>query len=92
MAKHAVTTNPAQERALGVMLAAYNARQASGIPPGVPLNADQYFELLSQPLLAEIVEAGNVATNEDIVRAVKAAIDAGNDAKITAVKTALGIT
>jgi hypothetical protein len=91
MAKHAVTTNAAQERALGVMLAAYNARQASGIPPGSQLTADLYFELLAQPLLAEIVEAGNVATSDDIIRAVKTAIDSGNDAKISAVKSALGL-
>lgn len=91
MAKHSVTTTQPQERALLVMLAAYNARQASGIPPGVQLNADQYFELLSQPLLAHIFEQGNVVTNDDIVRAVKQAIDSGNDAKINAVKTALGL-
>ena len=91
MAKHSVTTTQPQERALLVMLAAYNARQASGIPPGVQLTADQYFELLAQPLLASIVEQGNVTTSEDIVRAVRSAIDAGNDAKINAVKTALGL-
>lgn len=91
MAKHSVTTNQAQERALGVMLAAHNARQASGIPPGTAITADQYFELLAQPLLAQILEAGNIATSEDIVRAIKAAIDSGNESKISAVKTALGL-
>lgn len=91
MAKKNVTLGQAHERALAVMLAAYNARQASGIPPGVQLTGDQYFDLLSQPLLAHIVEQGNVVTNADIVRAVKDAIDSGNDAKISAVKSALGL-
>lgn len=49
--KHNVTFSQQHERALGVMLAAYNARQAASIPPGPPLTADQYFEMLSQTLL-----------------------------------------
>lgn len=91
MAKRNVNTSQSQERGLQAMLAAYNARQASGIPPGVQLKADEYLELLSQPLLAQIVIEGNAVTNDDIVRAVKHAIDTGNDAKINAVKTALGL-
>lgn len=91
MANRKVNTSQSQERALGAMLAAYNARQASSIPPGVQLNADQYFEMLSQPLLSSILEQGNVTTHDDIVRAVKAALDGGNEAKINSVKAALGL-
>lgn len=91
MANLKVTTTKAQDRALGALLAAYNAQQASGIPPGVKLNLDQYFELLAQPLMASILEQGNVATTDDIVRAVEAAINKGEDAKINGVKAALGL-
>lgn len=91
MAKHAVSTDQTQERALLTLMSAYNARMAACIPPGVQVTADQYFEMLSQPLLEQIVIDGNVTTSDDILRAVKAAIDSGNDAKINAVKNALGL-
>ena len=92
MAKHSVTTSGVQERALLALLAIHNQRLASSIPPQPAINADQFFELLAQPLLAQILEHGAAATSDDVVRALKAAIESGQDAKINAVKAALGLT
>ena len=91
MARHNVTTTQPQERALLALLAVHNKRQTDSIPPQPTLTADEYFELLAQPLLARILEDGTTSTSEDVVRALKAAIQSGQDAKINAVKSALGI-
>ena len=91
MANKRITLNQAQERGLAVMLAAHNARLASGIPPGRPLAADEYLELIAQPLLAQIAAQGEATTSDDIIRAVRDAVKSGNDAKISAVKQALGL-
>ena len=92
MAKHNVTTSGSQERALLALMAIHNQRLSSSIPPQPTINADQFFELLAQPLLAQILEQGSAATSEDVVRALKAAIEAGQDTKINAVKAALGLS
>lgn len=91
MPRHNVTTTQAQERALLALLAVHNKRLTSSIPPGLPLTADQFFELRADALLAQIVAEGDTETKTEIVRALKAAIDGGDSAKINAVKLALGL-
>jgi hypothetical protein len=92
MAQHTITLNDLQEKGLAYANDKRNATlDPKADPPQIPLTVDEYLQFVLGPVADDWARQAGISTAEPIIEKLKEAIAAADDAKIQAVKDALGI-
>ena len=90
MATHQITFTDAQEKGLAYVTERRNAELALEKPP-TSITADEYLQSVFASVADDWAKQAGIAVADPIIEKLKEAIATADDAKVQAVKDALGI-